>query len=312
MQIPDEEIARYQAFVSQVAKSLGSLIIDPETVLWHYTTGNGLLGIIKSNTLYSTQVSCLNDSTEVRYASKVFRDALAGSRESYAPNSPQRVFIDTALTFFAEDSNIPNHVRLPYFVTCFTEARDDLSQWRAYGGGENGYALAFKAKNLLGISSSLLARVVYYSSEMHSSLAEVVAEQTVKFFTDGLEKFGAQDVNEWMTSYLEVWDQVITQIAPLIKDPGFDSEREFRLVKSYQIEDLKDLQFVQKAAMLSRHLPLQPAPNATDPYKLPIHEILVGPCRYPHVSRISIGTLLQQSGYAKVPVNISRSPFQAT
>jgi len=39
---------------------------DPELIVWHYTSGPGLISIIESGTLYSTQVSCLNDATEIR------------------------------------------------------------------------------------------------------------------------------------------------------------------------------------------------------------------------------------------------------
>ena len=32
---------------------------------------------------------------------------------------------------------------LGWFVACFTEDGDDLSQWRGYGGGEGGYLIEF-------------------------------------------------------------------------------------------------------------------------------------------------------------------------
>ena len=35
--------------------------------LWHYTNADGLIGILKSGQILSTQVSCLNDSLEQRY-----------------------------------------------------------------------------------------------------------------------------------------------------------------------------------------------------------------------------------------------------
>ena len=41
---------------------------EPPPELWHYTTGEGLIKIIESGELWSTQVSCLNDATEYRYA----------------------------------------------------------------------------------------------------------------------------------------------------------------------------------------------------------------------------------------------------
>jgi Protein of unknown function (DUF2971) len=311
MQVSQEDEAQYQQFVRELAESIGTFLIDPETTLWHYTTGSALLGILQTNTLYSTQVSCLNDSTEVRYASKLFRDSLSHQQTKYLQDNPEKLFIDQALSFFEEDSEAPNHVQQPYVVTCFSASKDDLSQWRAYGGGENGYAIGFKAKDLRGIPNGILARVIYYDIGLHSRLAEAVAAKTVAFFIQGLKKYGDENITNWTANFLATWDRVITQIAPMIKDPGFDSEREYRLIKNYQLDDLEHIRFIQKSAMLSRHLPLRPAPTANDPYKLPISEIIVGPCRYPHVSRASVETLLRQCGYM-FPVTLSRSPFQAT
>lgn len=36
-----------------------------------------------------------------------------------------------------------------YFVACFSEVEDDLSQWRGYGGGDCGYAIGFRSHGIL-------------------------------------------------------------------------------------------------------------------------------------------------------------------
>ena len=58
---------KYQEFVSQQVKQLGSLDFDREVILWHYTNGGGLLGILETGTIFSTQASCVNDITECRF-----------------------------------------------------------------------------------------------------------------------------------------------------------------------------------------------------------------------------------------------------
>ena len=79
MAIPDEEKARYQAFVLSLAKELGCMQYAPDTMLWHYTNGSALISILDSMTIYSTQISCLNDATELRYGSALFQEALHSS-----------------------------------------------------------------------------------------------------------------------------------------------------------------------------------------------------------------------------------------
>jgi hypothetical protein len=296
-----------------VAK-LQSFAVDPNQTLWHYTNGSALLAIINSGTIFSTQVSCLNDSTEVRYASKLFCAALESLRALYLGDSIASAFLDRAIDLFQEDIDDPSQSAIPYFVTCFTELEDDLSQWRAYGGGENGYALGFKASDLFGVSQSIVVKVNYDQS-LHVRLAEETAKATVTYYIAGLNEDGGRDPDAWADEFLFVWNELITRIAPLVKDPGFESEQEYRIVKQFTPGDVGQLHFLQKNSLMSRHLPLQlPSGMAASGsgYRLPISSIMVGPCRHRHVSRASIGSLLLQKFYAMNMVSVSRSPFQVT
>ena len=46
----------------------------PTVPLYHYTTGTALIQIVKSGELWSTQLSCLNDVTELRYPIEQLRE----------------------------------------------------------------------------------------------------------------------------------------------------------------------------------------------------------------------------------------------
>ena len=43
--------------------------------MWHYTTAEGLIAILQSGKMFSTQVTCLNDSLEQRYSGDLVYDA---------------------------------------------------------------------------------------------------------------------------------------------------------------------------------------------------------------------------------------------
>ena len=70
---------KYRAYLDQQIRALGSFDYDQDAILWHYTDGKGLIGMVESGMFYSTQVSCVNDSSEVRYAQRLFRAALTDS-----------------------------------------------------------------------------------------------------------------------------------------------------------------------------------------------------------------------------------------
>jgi len=55
----------YQEFVRQQVKQPGSPDFDPDVILWHYTNGAGLLGIVETGTI-STQACCVHEGTERR------------------------------------------------------------------------------------------------------------------------------------------------------------------------------------------------------------------------------------------------------
>jgi hypothetical protein len=218
-------------------------------------------------------------------------------------------FITTAL---AEDAFKPNHAPSMYFVTCFTEHADDLSQWRAYSDGENGYAIAFRARGLFGNPHSLVVRV-NYSRDEHKTAAQQIAEATVRFFRHGLENNRAASPSEWANEFGTAWIYQVGQLAPLIKDEAFRAENEYRVVHQLQSNELGAVRFKQKETLMSRYLPLVfPHPAAPRFPMLPIVGVKIGPSRHKEITRISVETLLTQMGYGNDKASVSDIPFQIT
>jgi hypothetical protein len=110
MAITEEERKQYSEFLTGVAKELKSLDVNLEETIWHYTTGNALLSIIESGTLYSTQVSCLNDSTEIRYATKVLRDAFFNLQAKGSFPAEETRFLGEIIRNIEEEPAIPIHI----------------------------------------------------------------------------------------------------------------------------------------------------------------------------------------------------------
>jgi hypothetical protein len=312
MPVEPNDIAQYRSFVDEQINLLQSLKFDPDHCVWHYTSGDGLLGIIESGTLWATQVSCLNDSTEVRYGLNLFRDALIHARQNNPEDPAVDKMLEQTTSSLLESPATPNHASSMYFVTCFSQHEDDLSQWRAYCGGENGYAIGFRARGLFGNPNSLVVRV-NYDGEQHRAVAEHVAAATVRFFRDGIQNGRASSAAEWMGEFLPVWTNVIGQLAPLVKDRAFQAENEFRIVHQLQANEMGQVRFRQKATLMSRHIPLTFPHQAAPRFPmLPIVGVKVGPTRHKEITRISVDTLLRQMGYGTGQVSLSSIPFQET
>jgi hypothetical protein len=74
--VTQDEETKYRSFVlEQLQKTVRPGAATTVAELYHYTSGEGLVGIIESGELWITQASCLNDATEVRYAAAVLLDS---------------------------------------------------------------------------------------------------------------------------------------------------------------------------------------------------------------------------------------------
>jgi hypothetical protein len=90
MSVTLEENARYGQFINKIALEIGLFDFQPEDIIWHYTDGAGLLGILQSSTLFATQVPALNDSKETEYATDLFQKATRDAIEKNA-DDPEAV-----------------------------------------------------------------------------------------------------------------------------------------------------------------------------------------------------------------------------
>jgi hypothetical protein len=110
--------------------------------LHHYTTIDGVYGIFRSQEMWSTSVEFLNDITEVSYGINLALDMIDAECQEWEGHA---VVIDQLL-------RMRKHVELhttnsAYYVTCFCEEPDLLSQWRAYGRN-SGFSINFNAQRL--------------------------------------------------------------------------------------------------------------------------------------------------------------------
>ena len=94
----------------------------------------------------------------------------------------------------------------------------------------------------------------------------------------------------WADAFLEEWKRRVIWFAPLLKDKAFAAEREWRLIVTLGW-DLKNVKIQQRQSLISRHLPLSFG------LRVPLKSVMVGPCRNPNVSRVSVGTILNAKGY---------------
>jgi hypothetical protein len=303
--ITTDDFAAYGAWCAPHVASFCPQVPPP---LFHYANGSTLIEMIRSGEMWSTQLGCLNDASELVYSIELLH---AKAKEQLAASTvPEVKFLLEHIVSGLAASSILTEGR---FVACFSEDDDDLSQWRGYAGDEGGYALEFDSLHLRKLTDPvIILGKVEYDSQKHDAFMDDVLRAVIQFFRDGLQNNRAPSIEEWTEKFLRYWANLIAVFAPFIKRPKFSGEREWRLAYHLQDGAMPRMRYLQRSSMMTQHVPLRLMMRDDKPC-LPVKGIVVGPSRHKEVSRISVGDLLRTHGYSTrdVPVTMTDIPYRS-
>jgi hypothetical protein len=248
--VRDEDKEEYRKFSMHHARGFGRAL---PAELWHYTDANGLIGILKTGQIWSTQITCLNDSLEQRYFGDLVHAIVKTRRAQNTDPILEPLFrvADVAL-----DNR--NFSPIGQFVACFSETEDDLGQWRGYGGGECGYAIGFRSQDILYAAQSRPGSLLVpmnYEDNRHNVIVNDVVRMGEIYYRQGLSR-GLPDVERWAREFVAAFDYELSFVACVVKHPKFIGEVERRIVTLLQPNEHMALEFRQKRTLLARHLPL--------------------------------------------------------
>jgi hypothetical protein len=125
-------------------EDLNTRALEPGALLWHYTNFPGLKGILEG-TFWASSLPYLNDTEEFRYglnvALEVLQTQLTVRLRELSPAGG--AIYDEVASFFL-DRYRPRDV----FVASLSTEKDDLSQWRGYGGVGPSFSIGFDPRGL--------------------------------------------------------------------------------------------------------------------------------------------------------------------
>lgn len=198
---------------------------DPPARLYHYTTQQGLVGMIETTTFFATEVKFLNDSDEFIYAIKRAKEAIhKTANASQAPGIS---------AFGHECIDLLDASQKQFYIFSLTEVADSLNQWRSYTTKGPGYALGFDSSRIRHICMhfGLGFGKCIYSHDEADSLIMQVAEHFTKDFTQYFPYFGKGEVNQDLTgARARQFVENFYNFAALIKNPAFMEEQEWRII----------------------------------------------------------------------------------
>src|SRR5579883_2004996 len=79
----DEEVSEFEKRLTLILKkSTINPLLRPRSNLYHYTSGDGLQGIVRDKNLWATHYKYLNDSTEIRYAFEILKKVVREKKKT--------------------------------------------------------------------------------------------------------------------------------------------------------------------------------------------------------------------------------------
>jgi hypothetical protein len=306
----------------QQYKSLINAFADPcDDTIYHYTSSEGIRGIIEKSELWLSNASFVNDTTEC--------SALQQTTELFDSSNLKNEYVRKRWEAFTKSPDKSNDT----YIASFSRGEESLDQWRAYGA----FRIGFDAKRLAKRPFNLY-QCIYNTDEIKRWI---------------LEK---SELDEWRGDCLNdqlkrgaAWS-IIYAASRKFKNNYFENERETRLlVVSHPIwgpfenspsmyEDEPPIHYRDHAGY---NLPVpyvkfylieeegrgdHQGPPSKESYfdmkerklkeekkkrkLLPITEIMIGPMRHQDEAELACEILLNDQGYRDVTVNVSSIPYR--
>jgi len=281
--------------------------------VYHYTTGEGLKGIVESKSLWATGAYYLNDTSEIEYgcrlAARVLEESFAAAETAFAG-----AVLREAHTILSDPAQ--REVRTTtLYVACFCEGDNLLSQWRTYSRS-GGFALGFRVADLERLQpepTTVSLRKVLYAKEDQIKLVRDLIGAAITVLRDDDVVRGP---NNWVSisGSIEAGGEVARMLLSAItcfKAPDFAEEHEWRLVcqpfhadESERIEAVRQIaRFRASSRGLVPYIQLTYPPMHPSAGTLPIDSVRFGPTQAPDLAKCVTRMLLDANGLRSAKVD---------
>ena len=290
--------------VQELLQGWLSVHLDVPSWLHHYTTADGMRGIVHDRAMFGTHHRFLNDSLEIRWGKEIISRHIDEYIQGAA--GPARV----ALLPF---QNLQIEKYYDVYVACFCSEDNLLSQWRAYGKS-GGYALAFRGLVLYKsqMPERSLLRVIYDSSVQDWWVRRVLDWYVDRVGAADLIEDAAQAQMERERAANLTWSTLCEMCASFKLDV-FKEEAEWRIVelvpKTQGVSDVAKVNFRARAGTL---IPYRVFPmECHGPLSInPLDHITCGPTLSREDVEQSLLMFLRAEGHSNVWVTSSMIPLR--
>ena len=317
----------------------GVVLDKNESIVYHYTSPEGLLGILDNQNVRFTDIRYMNDRSEGVYFVKKLIEYIESNKgkfpyaeiivnallEDNDYNEIKRLSV-TNVKFKTTSTGKTKSARAFLFCTCTDP--DLLNMWNYYvkNGSYQGYSVGIKVSSFLNELGTILPKSqfvsIYYGKVLYSPKEQ---EEEIKNLLQSIESFANQQLSSQeknlTPNFLNFGEMYLKEYIDLYgvfyKHPKFSNEQEYRFVvefddsfktdKNTLITGLKDtkisVDFCVKNGMLTPYLTIPFAYNT-------ISRIYISPMTEFEIAKQSIKELALKKGYRTFSVWQSKIPIR--
>ena len=260
------------------------------SVLYHYTSPDGLFGIVKSARIWATDIRYLNDALEFNYGLDLIRSSVEVRQKRTSDVNELALYSE-----FANDLSVAVTFRV--FAASLSAKCDLLSQWRAYCPPTGGFAIGFESALLTTTPNCWLIPCVY-DPKAQLKLVNDFVDSCLDVYTKLRVSSPELDTYQFFGGSL--------LLAAALKDSGFSEETEWRLV-GIGFDDEHAPEFRLGRSGIVPYIEL-PVGSSEAPRQ--IGDVIVGPSPHSTLSKDATTALLRRYGVQHDGVKLSRVPFR--
>jgi len=281
-----------------------------DQLIYHYTDLGALSSIVGGHDLWLTNSQYSNDADESRHGYEIARGVVG----TYLRSAKRARLRDDFMVAYAKA--LSSLVSAPpsegFYICCFCEKGNLLSQWRSYGANGTGVSLAFDPREFIYITGADmplgLMRLwkVFYNTNQQKRIVKLAIEFVWE------NRAGDQNANQLARRAADA----IQFFVPTFKNADFREEKERRLIFTPDPASKVEPRYRVGRGMLIPYYSVRALAEATGrgtptaPWLLPIRSIMVGPSAQKKLNVESTTMLLRQNGYASIEVRASATPYR--
>ena len=271
---------------------------EPPAALYHYTDFDGVAGILATRSLWLSKVSTLNDTSEIHLAVQQFK--------ARAEKATERLPRDEAAFIREAASHLDDARRTTICVASFGEQDDQLEHWRSYANDGRGIALGFHGGALAAAGAACDVRLLrcVYDAATH---ARIIDDLLQMLLTALREVRPTDDASRKALS--EEFRSLFLMTAPVIKDPHFAGEREWRLVSMPRGPDDPRITAVLAGNVASVKFVMPFCAEGQSPATI-LSSVIIGPTEDPDNVADAVVVLARREEFEVAEVRFSKIPYR--